>query len=350
MTRWSKSNTYFSKKVTFFNVILSSLIVLLHAKTPERWGLELTIDYPLIYIASTLCQISIPLFFFISGLLFYRNCSFSCLQQKIRRRVQSLLVPYLLWNTFYVCIFFALTHIPCIHNIMNMGEALNSPREILVAIINSRFSTLWFIRDLLIFTILSPVILAVLKKAWVGVFCLCVLIVMSLAFNTGYESLLKWMPIYLQGAMLGRWGFKDGEYVSFDRIIKTTKAQSMCSIAIILALTTLFIATVANDSLLSVFRLSSPILLWFLCDLILQDFIKNIFQVKTWMNYTFFIYCTHKFVLDAIQKICVLMLQPTQLILNIVFILTAIVAILLTAATADLIHNSKIYKVLCGGR
>lgn len=350
MSEGCMSETYFSKKVTFFNVALTLLIVLLHAKTPERWGLELTMDYPLIYLVSTLCQISIPLFFFISGLLFYRNCSFSCLRQKLRSRARSLLVPYLLWNIIYVSIYFVLTHISFTHGVMNMGEALNSPREILVAVINSRFSVLWFIKDLLVFTVLSPLILVVLRNAWFSALCLCVLIVLSLTIDTGYESLLKWAPIYFQGAMLGHWGFKDGEYLSFDRIIKTQKAQSMCSVAIILTLTVLFGVTVADESAISLFRLSSPILLWILCDFIFQDFIINKFHVKAWMKYTFFIYCTHKFILDVMQKICVITLPPSHLVLNIVFMLTPALTIPLIVVVADNIHDSKLYQLLCGGR
>ena len=39
-----QDNTYFSKKVSFLNAFLTCLIVVLHAKTPERWGLDLNWD------------------------------------------------------------------------------------------------------------------------------------------------------------------------------------------------------------------------------------------------------------------------------------------------------------------
>ena len=67
-------NSYFSKKITFLNVFLTFIIVVLHAKTPERWGLPLDMTFPFIYVVNVFTQIGVPMFFFISGLLFYKNC------------------------------------------------------------------------------------------------------------------------------------------------------------------------------------------------------------------------------------------------------------------------------------
>lgn len=345
------SNTYFSKKVTFFNVTLTLLIVLLHAKTPERWGLELTMEYPLIYMLSVLCQISVPLFFFISGILFYRDCTFTSLTRKLKSRVSSLLVPYVLWNIIYVGIYFILTHLSFTHDLMNMGEALNSPHEVLIAIINSRFSVLWFVKDLLIFTILSPIILLILKNAWICLLCLCLISVLSLTLDTEYESLLRWFPVYLQGAIIGHLGFSSsGEYISFDRITRIARNKKLCAIFISLIFIGLYFATVANESFVSVFRLFSPMILWVLSDIALQEYIKNKFIVKKWMSYTFFIFCTHKFILDVIQKLCALLLPPTYIVLNIVYFITPILTICMIITIANYLHNSQLYKILCGGR
>jgi surface polysaccharide O-acyltransferase-like enzyme len=54
---------YFKSKITFLNVILTIMIVILHAKSPERFGLLLE-DYPVIYSISMLCRVATPLFFF----------------------------------------------------------------------------------------------------------------------------------------------------------------------------------------------------------------------------------------------------------------------------------------------
>ena len=35
---------FFERKITLFNIFLTFMIVLLHAKTPERWGYEWGVD------------------------------------------------------------------------------------------------------------------------------------------------------------------------------------------------------------------------------------------------------------------------------------------------------------------
>ena len=155
---------YFSKKVTFLNVMLTFFIVLLHSETPIRFGLILDSSYPLIYATYTVVQIGVPMFFFISAILFYRGCSFSNLEDKYERRVHSLLIPYLLWNTIFVFVYVALTHIPFLQARMNMPpDTLGSVKNVLAAIIHSRCTPLWFVKDLMLLTLLAPVILMLLK-------------------------------------------------------------------------------------------------------------------------------------------------------------------------------------------
>lgn len=136
---------YFFKKVTLLNVFLTFCIVLLHAKPPERWGLPLDTTYGFIYWTHHLTLIGVPTFFFLSGLLFYRRCSFSTIERKLKARVHSLLVPYLLWNVVFVAAYYVLTHIPAICRCMNMGFSLNTLGEIAYAIINARCTDLWLV-------------------------------------------------------------------------------------------------------------------------------------------------------------------------------------------------------------
>ena len=50
--------------------------------------------------SSVFADISVPLFFFISGFLFFYNTEFSkeTYINKIKKRIRTLLVPYLIWN------------------------------------------------------------------------------------------------------------------------------------------------------------------------------------------------------------------------------------------------------------
>ena len=101
---------YFSKKIVLLNWILTMLIVLLHGNPVIRFGLDMNTDSTIfIKLLFSACQVAVPLFFLISAILFYRTCTkFDDLKSKLRRRIKSLLIPYLLWNTLFVGIFFLL--------------------------------------------------------------------------------------------------------------------------------------------------------------------------------------------------------------------------------------------------
>lgn len=60
------------------------------------------------FFSNVLGRISVPLFFFISGYLFFLDSKFDlqAYRKKIRSRKRSLLIPYLFWNTFTIIMYF----------------------------------------------------------------------------------------------------------------------------------------------------------------------------------------------------------------------------------------------------
>jgi surface polysaccharide O-acyltransferase-like enzyme len=100
-------------------------------------------------VSQTLVKVAMPAFFVISGYLFFANVetfSREVYWQKIRRRIKTLLIPYLVWNllmaaklrTFSLGIFW---------------EPANMP--------------LWFLRDLMVVSLLTPIIyIGVRKLGW----------------------------------------------------------------------------------------------------------------------------------------------------------------------------------------
>lgn len=345
------TSVYFRKKVTFFNVTLTLLIVLLHAKSPERWGLALDMQYPLIYITSIFCQICIPLFFFISGLLFYKNCTFSNLAQKLATRVRSLLIPYLLWNVFFVGVFYLLIHVPLFAERMNMDYTLDTPKQIAYAILHSRYTVLWFVKVLIIYNLFSPLLLLCLQKITFAIVALLISILVALFADYGYESVICWLPIYMQGAIVGRFGMKVfGNPNRLFEVLSCIRIRRLITISMAILFFALFTLTVMNDVYLGVFRFLSPILLWVLVDLVGSDYIANNFKVKKWMSYMFFIYCTHHFALNVIQKFCAIYFTPTALVLNLTYIITPIITVFFLIWTARYLSQFTFYKYLSGGR
>ena len=99
-----------------------------------------------IVMSQTLVKVAMPTFFVISGYLFFANVEqFNKViyWQKIRRRIKTLLIPYIIWNllmavklkTFNLSIFWSPANMP-----------------------------LWFLRDLMIVMLLTPIIYIGVKK------------------------------------------------------------------------------------------------------------------------------------------------------------------------------------------
>ena len=107
-----------------------------------------------IVISQTLVKVAMPTFFVMSGYLFFANVekfNKEIYSQKIRRRIKTLLIPYIIWNllmavklkTFNLSIFW---------------EPANMP--------------LWFLRDLMIVSLLSPIIYIGVRKLGYWIFVL----------------------------------------------------------------------------------------------------------------------------------------------------------------------------------
>ncbi len=116
------------------------------------------------FFVESVSRIFVPCFFFISGFLFFYYSDFSgrVYIEKMKRRFRSLLVPYLFWNFFVIALYFLgqslissmvseetklvadfawKDWLMCFWNISD-GAPINLP--------------LWFLRDLIGLSILSP--------------------------------------------------------------------------------------------------------------------------------------------------------------------------------------------------
>lgn len=161
------------------------------------------VDYPLlssrglynilgIILSNVLPNIAVPSFFLFSGYLFFANFkdwSWNGYNEKLGRRVKSLLIPYLLWNLIPVImdvirpLIFAIRNNS--QNLTNLCIPKISVWQIFIE--NNRIDTnlnicggatyssyplnlpLWFLRDLIVVCILTPIIYYLIKKTRLGI-------------------------------------------------------------------------------------------------------------------------------------------------------------------------------------
>lgn len=116
---------------------------------------------------------AVPIFLFTSGYLFYRNVdSVNKCFEKQKKRLVSVVMPFFLWSALYY-IFFATAN-------KAFGVAMVSPVDISVAgIIEGVLSykycfPLWFMWQLILYIITSPLIYLILKNGKLSAFLLAV--------------------------------------------------------------------------------------------------------------------------------------------------------------------------------
>lgn len=161
-----------------------------------------------------MCSSAVPLFFFISGYLYFRggNEGFSVNQYitKTRNRIKSLLVPYLLWNTLFLVAFYVAESIfPSMTSGSHKTIAEYGLSDYLMAYWNAREGfpidgPLWFVRNLMILSILSPMAYWFLKYRILGL----VIIIMALSFGPQDAYWLFGAYCALQGVDFVKWAKK----------------------------------------------------------------------------------------------------------------------------------------------
>ena len=172
MTNYNTYSLRLSEAITWLRFPLIFLIILLHCYStvslPGDHGLYFRMIYP---FSLWLGETGVPGFFFISGLLFFHSKKHY--QQKLETRFHTLLIPYLLWNALllalYIVAFMAgypqdingksitdYTFIDYLRTFWDRGSYDNGNFVPILC-------PFWYIRNLLIMSILSPLFYYMMK-------------------------------------------------------------------------------------------------------------------------------------------------------------------------------------------
>lgn len=170
-----------SKTIQFLRFPLIIGVVLIHSQVLGEGMLRVsenpTLDFPIYstisyLFSSIIARIAVPLFFFFSGFLFFYRVSFnfSVYINKLKKRCRTLLLPYLLWNLFAVVLTFAL-HFFLSDMVVEGAESKLSFLDYLQSFWNYKQfhrgapmnGPLWFIRDLMIVMLASPLVFFFIK-------------------------------------------------------------------------------------------------------------------------------------------------------------------------------------------
>ena len=266
--------------------------------------------------ASLFTAIAVPGFFFLSGYLFFRNFTPDQLGRKLKSRVFTLLIPFLLWNLIYYFIELALRNLPLTAGLFDGSVVPFTVKEILLAAFNYKYNPVfWFMQFLIVYTALTPLIWLALKNRIAG---LCVLagvfisvFLLSLLKPEGFwripYEMLQFFPAFLGGAYAS---------IHLLKLFEEKNVPVYVSLLSALLGIALHVWNLLAPSLLSeeLVRLLTGPLLWFALSRIPFG------HPMAWMRFTFFFYAAHHLLAHLINKLASVVLGTNMVIGGILFV------------------------------
>lgn len=350
---------YLSQKISFLNIFYAALVVLLHANclgkfeiTPSAGLGNAVVYYLQKFICQDLTRSAIPTFFAISGFLFFVKVeSLSDVFKNMRKRVNSLLIPYLIFNVLGFLFLLAV-------KVGGFGESLESflnPQRGWLSIAYHALLLFeyngvgWYLFVLIGFVCLTPLLYYTLKDKWVS------LITLALCLVAGMVEIVPVMRgknytlfFFYLGAFLATHGLHLVNQPLQKKYAWIPVILFVASQAMILVFG--FYSDIEKQyPIRFVFEILISVSMW-----LLVDFIK-LPKSRWYFAYSFPIYCTHVMVQDLLLLLFTrlgLVRSEHALLCMVLFLLRCVGGIFVPAAVFKLLKAklNPVYRVLTGGR
>ena len=169
-----KMSKYLSRKIKYITVFAMGAIVFVHSynfsdsflsettRIKEGFNGAAMFEY---FFSNGLCRFAVPMFFILSGFLFYYSYENTVkgYLKKLKKRAFSLLTPYVIWVVLSGALITALTFAPFFGELDIVKEKAFDPAHFYLYFLSPAAFPLWYIQQLIIFTIISPLIFVLVK-------------------------------------------------------------------------------------------------------------------------------------------------------------------------------------------
>lgn len=167
---------YFSVKKIRITFILAILVFTIHISSLYNYSLDNELGVWIVEIQKIInafARVAVPLFFIISGVLFYRNYSYDKTISKWKSRMYSLVIPYFVWNCIWFVFEILCSYTPISNYYIGRKKIVLSIetiwRSCFLGEVNPPF---WFIYDLIVFVLICPLIYTVVRHRIWGIFAI----------------------------------------------------------------------------------------------------------------------------------------------------------------------------------
>lgn len=332
---------YLSEKIRNLSFFSMLLVVLLHGQLISiSTGYALWIQR---LVSGELTRIAVPLFFAISGYLFFQNFSSPIkefFENKIKKRVHTVLLPYLLWSIWG---FILLSLIQWILPGYGMSTVGHKSNEVLYIIFLNPVGTyqLWFLKDLFVLIVCSPIIYWGIKFINIAfILLLFPLWILGIQYFIHIESVFFFV--------LGAYIALKHRYILEKRYSKNLIViTQFCLWVIFCCFLTEYTPGYVFHCLGILWGIWS---VWYLYD-ISYPYIIQIKILKKVVGYSFFIYVAHEPLLTVIKKL-LLYIGDSSIMILIIYFMAPLITICVCVVIGCLLKDRypKFYAFISGGR
>ena len=346
-----KISPYLSSKITIFYTLLIVMVVYIHSTYLEMYQYETANFVWKFWGGSGLCSVANPLFFIISGFLLVGGVTTVLdLLKKLRKRVRTVIVPFILWNAIFVLWYVVLDITPGISRyvnstgIMEAWKSLPLWESIYNMLTEPAGFHLWFLRDLIVFMAISPLLWLISKRSWIAA------IVLSIVLN----HWMSWVFWFWLGLTIR---------VSNSNIEKLPKGNWVLVLTGAIYIGNAVSAGMEMDKMIPISfgviglvkQLACIYFVWIVYDKIARG--RCLSEQGLWRHicgYSFFIYCFHEPAFNIIKKLGVVVLGSSEPVLIVLYLINPLIMVAIAIIIAKTMLHLKplvpVYKFLTGGR
>ena len=306
------------------------------------------------FFSQGITGIAVPLYFSISGYLFFKNINGPLNEfiTKFKKRLKTLVLPYLFWSVLGLLFFFILQNIPQLKTYCTtvLIRDYTFRHLLFIILINPIPYQLWFIRDLIVLISLTPIVYLLIK--YFNYFTL-----LFFLFTWFYEFNFilfsnEAIFFFVFGAFLC---LKKDNLIQIKFSIKSC-IYTYIWIAIVFCKTSLVYMKFHNLLVLNILNKTSILIgvlaLWSLYDILLKN--KNLSNHKFYslISFSFFIYAFHEPILNILKTVLFLILGKDEFVSFLVYIIAPLIVISIGVFLGFYLKRitPKFYGIITGGR
>ena len=356
-------NAYLSNKLKIISLISMIMVVFIHSYNITVNFNTGNVDFQEGYnyfiqnfFKYGISRMAVPIFFCISGYLFFLKFQGSLREfiQKYQKRAKSLVLPYVLWSFWGLAFFFILQQVPQSKSFFTNDLIANySFAKVLDTLfLNPIPYQLWFLRDLIVLVLFSPIIYLLIKHLkWIPLIVFPILWLDLFDFS---------FVLFLEESILF---FCLGAYISIHQSsLATQKLDSnkfwiLSLIWILLILANTILMQRHNNTVLAGLIHKTSIVfgimaLWSVYDLLMKHKESPGKWLLSISSFSFFLYAAHEPILTMLKKGFIFILGTSQTTSLLAYFLVPLATIFICLTMAYLLKKITpgFYHILSGGR